>query len=764
MSSAVEQSRTPGPIVRFGPFEADLREHVLRKSGVRIRLQAQPFEVLAALIERPGAVVTREELQHRLWPEDTFVDFEHGLNAAITRLRQALGDSAEHPRYIETLAKRGYRFNGTVEGLSNSHGAESNDPPEAQQPSTEAVPNHSSVTNARSTLRHTVNPGWKFILAAALCAVGFVAALVFLHRSNRVSERVFRQLTSDPGLTTDPAITPDGKLVAYASDRGGGPLHIWVQQVAGDGTPIPRTSGESDDHQPAFSPDGSKIAFRSEREGGGIYVVPTLAGEPLLIAKLGRDPKFSPDGRWIAYWVGTEMSSLRGVATGKVFVVPSAGGQPKDLTPGFEQAGLPVWSPDSTHLLVCGKERLTREYMSDWWVLSLDGGSPVRTGAFQQFVRQGIGLNKLDFYPYPTDWKGNQVLFAAKQGDSIDIWRAPIATETKVITGSAVQVTSGTGFAVSGSASDDGQVVFASLSHHVHLWSLPVDANQGQATGELNQLTNSGGSEYFPSTASIGDLLAFTSLRAGKHRLELKYLPTGTETPLPGSAREPQFPVISPDGKMIAYSVMQTQGAPTAGYLVPLDHSSPQKIHDECELVWSWLPNGRAFICGTWALAHGHLVDVASRSLTELMSDPDNSPVYKPSVSLDGRWLLFGSHGGVYLTPFRDLPIAKSEWNQLLVTDYLDEANDVQWSPDANLLYFTSVRDGSRCVWAQRLDPSKKKLLGEPWPVCHFHSARRSVVNVHPARMNIAVRKTELIMPLGERAGNVWMAQPPTVK
>jgi Tol biopolymer transport system component len=217
--------------------------------------------------------------------------------------------------------------------------------------------------------------------------------------------------------------------------------------------------------------------------------------------------------------------------------------------------------------------------------------------------------------------------------------------------------------------------------------------------------------------------------------------------------------VISPDGKMIAYSVMQTQGAPTAGYLMPVERLIPQKIHNECDLVWSWLPDGRSFICGTWDLAHGHLMDVASRSFNELMRAPDNSPVFKPSFSSDGRWLLFGTLGGVYIAPFHGRPIAKSEWHQLFVTYYFDEANDIQWSPDANLIYFTSVRDGSRCVWAQRLDPSTKKLLGDAWPVCHFHSARRSIVNVGAARMNIAVRNTDLILPLGELTGNVWMTQ-----
>src|ERR1700756_665356 len=105
---------THGHRVVFGPFEVDLRSQELSESGVKIRLGGQPFEILAALLERPGELVTREELRTRIWPADTFVDFNHGLNAAVNKLRGVLNDSAEHPLYIETLPRRGYRFIGEL--------------------------------------------------------------------------------------------------------------------------------------------------------------------------------------------------------------------------------------------------------------------------------------------------------------------------------------------------------------------------------------------------------------------------------------------------------------------------------------------------------------------------------------------------------------------------------------------------------------------------------------------------------------------------
>src|SRR5437899_938692 len=107
-------------ILRFGTFEVDVRSGELRKQGVRIKLQEQPFHVLTVLLQRPGEVVTREELRNQNWPADTFVDFDNSLNTAINKLREALGDSADNPRFIETLPRRGYRFLAPVTAVDGT--------------------------------------------------------------------------------------------------------------------------------------------------------------------------------------------------------------------------------------------------------------------------------------------------------------------------------------------------------------------------------------------------------------------------------------------------------------------------------------------------------------------------------------------------------------------------------------------------------------------------------------------------------------------
>jgi TolB-like protein/DNA-binding winged helix-turn-helix (wHTH) protein/Tfp pilus assembly protein PilF len=173
-------------IVRFGVFEVDLKACELRKHGFRIKLAEQPFQVLALLLERPGEIVTREELRDRLWPGDTFVDFDHGLNNAVMRVREVLLDSSEHPRYVETVPRRGYRFVAPVEETSVP-------PPvpatlELEGGSTSPPSSASNPALAHSISEHPGVPRWftsRLAAAIAVVVVGLVALLVFtIHARN----------------------------------------------------------------------------------------------------------------------------------------------------------------------------------------------------------------------------------------------------------------------------------------------------------------------------------------------------------------------------------------------------------------------------------------------------------------------------------------------------------------------------------------------------------------------------------------------------
>ena len=172
--------------IRFGVFEADLVAGTLRKNGTRLRLQEQPFQLLALLLERAGDVVTREELRQKLWPSDTFVDFDHGLNTAVNKVREALGDSASSPRYVETLARRGYRFLAPVE-----HSAALGQVAAAQQSEATPAQGRSDVAfhpEMEMPLPHRGLTRWLFILIQIMYLVFYLIALFRLREVERIAE------------------------------------------------------------------------------------------------------------------------------------------------------------------------------------------------------------------------------------------------------------------------------------------------------------------------------------------------------------------------------------------------------------------------------------------------------------------------------------------------------------------------------------------------------------------------------------------------
>ena len=168
------QPNPSGRIARFGVFELDLAAGELRKHGTKLRLQEQPFQVLALLLERAGDVVTREELRQKLWPADTFVDFDHSLNTAVNKLRETLGDSASSPRYIETLARRGYRFIAPVH-------ADARESASSVEVSAESPPVDRLHRELEVPIPHRVLTRGLFALIQVMYLIFYVVALFRLH-------------------------------------------------------------------------------------------------------------------------------------------------------------------------------------------------------------------------------------------------------------------------------------------------------------------------------------------------------------------------------------------------------------------------------------------------------------------------------------------------------------------------------------------------------------------------------------------------------
>jgi DNA-binding winged helix-turn-helix (wHTH) protein len=209
-------------MVRFGVFEVDFRSRELRKHGSRIKLQSKPFQILEGLVEKRGEIVNREELRLRLWPGDTFVDFETGLNSAVKRLRDALGDSAEHPRYIETVSRQGYRFIAPVEQFT--------EPQPANDFTSPVVVRQQASLTTRALVSRLV-----WLLAGLVIASGF-AYIVSRQLERRAVN--FRQLTFRRGHVTSARFAPDGGVVYAAQWSSGGRQLFLTNSLSPESRPL----------------------------------------------------------------------------------------------------------------------------------------------------------------------------------------------------------------------------------------------------------------------------------------------------------------------------------------------------------------------------------------------------------------------------------------------------------------------------------------------------------------------------------------------
>jgi DNA-binding winged helix-turn-helix (wHTH) protein len=337
--------------LRFGMYELDRSAMELRKNGRLIRLQEQPCRVLAILAERPGELVTREQLQAQVWG-DTFVDFDHSLNKAVNRIREALDDNAGAPRYVETVPRRGYRFIAPVAEISPT------DAPDPAAPVTPGPAADPAESNSHTSASRVVLLA-ALAIAIVLASIG-VATVVWLRHSKKPT-------VQEPELITyggfRPVLSRDGKLLAYVSVIGTGPPRIWEQQTAG-GEAIPLTSGTDPEYSPDFSPDGTRIAFFSGKNGGGIYIAPTLPGEPRLISSIPEleDLRFSPSGDSILYLEEQKLFTVS-VADGRTVSLP--------LNQDYRILESPLWGPGGTEILFYGIRSRAQNEPAAWWIVPL---------------------------------------------------------------------------------------------------------------------------------------------------------------------------------------------------------------------------------------------------------------------------------------------------------------------------------------------------------------------------------------------------------
>lgn len=553
------------------------------------------------------------------------------------------------------------------------------------------------------------------------------------------------RLTTEGGLCIDPAISPDGKLLAYASDRSReGHFDIWLRQIGG-GDAVRLTHDQADDVEPDFSPDGTRIVFRSSREGGGLYMIPALGGEERKIANGGRQPQFSPDGSKIAYWTGPAgpLPLRDGVA--HAYILDLATSATRRLRPDFAASTHPVWSPDGTHLVFIGLKDAKDLDTFNWWITAADGLSPA---VFCPVLGDYYSLD-------PFAWRGGRVYFT-RNDVRITIGEVQIDPKKFKPIGEPRALTSGTTNEYSPSVSKDGKLVFSSITGNTHLYSLPLDSNRGEVRETVQRLTSDAGVDIARSISGDGSRIAFTSERNGPAQIWVKDLTTGVERALTtGTAKT--SPQITRDGKLVAW--VEDDIRRHEIFVTPFEGGLARQVCAECGSPVSWSPDGRYVTYKTSPQTLVGLLDVATGNRVEYLKSA-SLRIGENSISPDGKWIVFAAHHEVrdftiYVAPFSPgREPSPSEWIEIIRSP--ETGPHAAWSPDGKMLYFSSERDGYNCLWAQRLDPATQRPRGKLFAVQHFHSPTQPMA-APSSSFPIALAKDKVIVSLEERAGGIWM-------
>jgi Tol biopolymer transport system component len=591
---------------------------------------------------------------------------------------------------------------------------------------------------------------WKWAAGVLTGIVAVVAILMAwkLKPSDRPAASVNQsliRLTSTSGLNIDPALSPDGTLLAYASDRAGaGNLDIWVQPTREEG-PVRITSDPGDEIEPSFSPDGAVIVF-SKREGG-LYAVRALGGDArVIVPASAHEPRLSPDGGWVTYWTGLpgwEMVGPPG-ASGSQFIAPMAGGVPRELAAHFD-ARHGIWSPDGQAVLFLGPAAPAADGSSyDWYLARLDGARPIQTGAVRALRDAGVsGL------PVPGGWGPEGVTFALHDQDRSTVWRLGISTSTGHVMGAPQRLTFGTAIEQSPTISVSGRVALTSVVENRDVWRVPLDSRKGLVTGTLERVTDNASDDDMQNASDDGRAMAFFSSRSGRGEIWLKDLVTGRERQVT-YAGGVEGGRINHEGTVIA--VNTSVGVD----LVPATGGPASRFCDDCGIA-DWSADDANLLIARIVRNGAYRLSVRERvsGREMVLAEHPIWSLYQARFSPDGRWVAFHTTNSsslrqVYAVPtFAERPVPFAKWIPVVA----DSGFYPDWSPDGAAIYHFSIRDGAICAWLQPLDPNTKRPSGPPRAVRHFHQPRlRGGPDGH-------LSAGFLYLTLTETLGNIWMLE-----
>lgn len=724
-------------VYQFGPFQLLPSERLLLRGENVVELPPKVFDTLVILVQDSGHVVGKDEIMRAIWP-DSFVE-ESNLTRNVSLLRKALNSEDPH-QYIDTVPKVGYRFVAQVRELGAQRADTAIERLTISRTSTiEEEEFGLKSYPVPALLRQFQKSQLVLALSLAVLGVGVVAVLGFLllrpdsrTEEPRAAPQIvnFTQVSHQPHIEAFPSLSPDGKLVVYASDSEGN-WDIYLQRVGGQ-TAIKLTpDSPTEDTHPAFSPDGDRIAFRSSRDGGGIFVMGATGENVRRIADFGYHPAWSPDGKEIVLAIAKIVDPTnRSIIPSQLWAINVATSEKRLITEG--DAVQPHWSPHGHRIAYWG---LQKGGQRDIWTISADGSRPV-------------AVTNDEYFNWNPIWSpdGKYLYFVSDRAGSMNVWRVPIEELSGKVAGEPEPVTMPSSYSQHISFSRDGQhIAYVRVANRRNIRRVNFDPQSEQLIGELTWITegdkrmgspdfspdgqlvtfdsqgekqedifvaNADGSglrlltddlyrDRGPRWSADGKHIAFYSDRGGKYEIWIvKSDGTGLRQLTNTSASIVFYPVWSPDNTRLAY---RTRGSPAsiANVALPRVEEPPEAlppVASDSELTftpWSWSSDGRKL--AGWLRTRedphaGILLYSLDSKQFEKLTDFGNRPVWLS----DNRRLLFFYRDKLYLLN------ALSGTTKELLRTAPDQIHGLTVSRDTNLVGF-SVEVAEADIWVATL-------------------------------------------------------------
>jgi Tol biopolymer transport system component/DNA-binding winged helix-turn-helix (wHTH) protein len=638
---------------RFGPYEVDLHTHELWKFGTRLKLVGQPFEILTMLLSPPGELVTRDEMRSRLWPSDTFVDFNHGLNAAVNKLREALSDSADAPRYIETLPRRGYRFMAQVEWLVETPAAVVAGVPismeaEAVAPAFFAAELAASENSGRPRRRMG-------ILVAAVAAAVLLAA----------GGLMMLKLRDQPTLSAHESVEHTRPLLSV-----------------------------TDTASPTFSPDGNSVAFFHYHgpEGSGIYVSRVGSDElrRLTTSEDDRSPVWSPDGRWIAF---SRFSGEKHY----IYIVAADGGSDQKHEAEQEAGAQPAafkQSAPSTERRLDTEGVVPRRGEMDW---SRDGKALAIAGPSGIYLlsTEGAGVHRIIETPAGAeDWgpqfspDGGQLLFVRNRqvGEPDEIWVASArgAEPTRLLSERG-HITSPPQWSYDGRAA----IFSSNRSGHGAIFRVALDAPDS-----VIPVSQTGSPSWDPAVSRRGYRLAYERLLRSLSIWQIDLSDSGDKRPYlavssTSDTDQGPGPQFSPDGKKLAY--MSDRSGTMEIWIANRDGDNAFQLTAVGGAgTPRWSPDSQAVAFDVGSTTGQRIVTMNLHGgAPRVLADG-----FCPSWSHDGKWIYFGADGNGVRQVWK-IPVAGGTPVQITQKG----GHAALESPDGKYVYYSKTYTAEPEIW-----------------------------------------------------------------